>query len=177
MSLTDPADSPTHHGLACFSMILLACGDRYLLLKRSASKRFAPGKWTGLGGRVESDELDDVHASALREFHEETGLNADQITDLSLRRVLLHNRPGAPLTLLLYFTGALSEPLVLNSDEGTLRWLSEDEIAQLDVIENTAEVLPLLIDDLTAEPNGAARPLVGAAHYRDDGVLERIVWA
>ncbi len=164
-------------GLACFSMILLACDERYLLLKRSASKRFAPGKWTGLGGRIEPHELDDVHAAALRELNEETRLTAGQIADFSLRRVLLHNRPGAPLTLLLYFTGTLPEPVVPECDEGTLRWLSEDEIAQLDVIENTAEVLPLLIDDLTARPNGATRPIVGAAHYRDDGALERIVWA
>lgn len=158
-------------------MILLSCENHYLLLKRAESKRFAAAKWTGLGGRVEPDELDDVHAAAFRELYEEAGLNADQVADFSLRRVLLHNRPGAPLTLLLYFIGTLSQLVVPDCDEGTLQWVTEDEIAQLDVIENTAEVLPLLIDDLTAAPDGVDRPLVGAAHYRADGELERIVWA
>ena len=177
--MTTEASTEPHasQGIACFSMILLSCENRYLLLQRAESKRFAPGKWTGLGGRVEPDELDDVHSAALREVSEETGLGADQVADFSLRRVLLHNRPGAPITLLLYFTGGLSQPVTPECDEGSLHWLSEDEIAQLDVIENTAEVLPLLIDDLSAAPQGADRPLVGAAHYRVDGELERIVWA
>ncbi len=94
-----------------------------------------------------------------------------------LRRVLLHNRPGAPLTLLLYFTGRLSEPVTPSCPEGTLHWVTREEMAGLDVIENTADVLPLLIDDLAAGPDGVDRPRVGAAHYRPNGELERIVWA
>lgn len=158
-------------------MILLTCDERYLLLQRSASKRFAPGKWTGIGGRVEPNEFDDLDTAAMRELFEETGLSTEDVTKLNLRRVLLHNRPGVPLTVLLYFTGSLSEPVTPSSPEGTLRWVNEEDIAGLDVIENTAEVLPLLIHDLTAAPDGAERPRVGAAEYRSDGELERIVWA
>lgn len=173
----DPPAIRPGNAVACFSMMLLSCDGRYLLLRRSASKRFAPGRWTGLGGRIEPDEFVDLHSAALRELTEETGLTAEDVTAFALRRVLLHNRPGAPLTLLLYFTGRLVEMVMPACSEGTLHWVNEEEISGLDVIENTAGVLPLLIDDLAAEPDGIDRPRVGAAHYQPNGELEQIVWA
>src|SRR5579885_1949191 len=109
-------------GFAAYSMVLLASGDRYLLLRRAADKRFAPGKWTGLGGRVESRELDNIRESALRELAEEAGLGPAEIRRFSLRRALLHARPGAPLTLLVYFTGEVEQAVTRVSPEGTLSW-------------------------------------------------------
>src|SRR5690606_16105496 len=98
------------------------------------------------------------------------------IAGLALRRALLQARPGAPLTVLLYFTGALAAPLLPASDEGVLSWLTPDEIAGLDVIENTAQVLPLLIADLARDPAGRDAVRLGVAAFQPDGTLERIVW-
>ena len=78
------------------------------MLERAATKRMHPGLWTGMGGRVEADEMGDLTASALRELHEESGIGARDVTDFALRRVVFHARPGAPLTTLLYFTGTLT---------------------------------------------------------------------
>lgn len=172
----DAADRARPPALEVYSMVLLAYGGRYLLLRRAATKRFAPGRWTGLGGRVEPEELADLHAAALREVQEETGIAPEQIAGLTLRRVLVQARPGAPLTLLLYFTGTLAEPVLPASDEGDLAWVTADEIAGLDVIDNTAQVLPLLIDGLTRDPAGREPPRLGVASYHPDGTLERIVW-
>jgi 8-oxo-dGTP diphosphatase len=163
--------------LAAFTMTLLRAGDRYLLLRRSDRKAFAPGRWTGVGGRVEAAEHDDLLAAALREIHEETGLCRPEVHNLSLRRALLQSRPGHPLTVLLYLTAEFTEQRPLTSPEGALHWLGLDDLVGLDVIDNTALVLPLLIADMERDPAGHEPVVTGAASFGPDGSLETIVWS
>ncbi len=167
------------NGVAAYSMILLTCEGQYLLLERSATKRFAPGKWTGLGGRIGPDEFEDVHSAALRELREEAGIVPDQLSSFSLRRALLHNRPSEPLTLLLYFTGELGQQVLPDCPEGTLHWVHPNELDQHDLIDNAAVVIRLLIDDIARDPTGTEPVVVGAARYAPDGhlVADAIVWA
>lgn len=159
-----------------FTVILLRHGERYLLLQRAASKRFAPNRWTGIGGRVEPDELADLSAAALRELHEESGIEQTDVQGFALRRALLSLRPAGPLTLLLYFSGRLAQAVTPHCPEGTLSWRAEAEIAGLDVIENTAAVLPLLIADEKADPDARGPLRLGASRYQPDGSLAGIVW-
>lgn len=163
--------------LAAYTVILLEHGGRYLLLRRAAGKAFAPGRWTGIGGRVEADETGALAASALRELAEETGIVAAQITPLVLRRALCHARPGGPLTVLLYYTARLAEPLLPPCSEGTLAWVAPEELAALDVIETTRPVLPLLVADMARDPLGREPVRLGAAAYDAAGTLRRVVWA
>lgn len=163
--------------LAAYTMILLRHGERYLMLERAGSKRFAPGRWTGLGGRVEPDEFTGLHSTALRELREETGIEPGAVRNLVLRRALLQIRPEHPLTTLLYFTGDLPSLLTPQCPEGTLHWLTRTEIAGVDVIENTALVIPLLIADLQRDPDGMEPPVTGAAEFNSDGSLCRVTWS
>jgi 8-oxo-dGTP diphosphatase len=163
--------------LAAFTMVLLRCNQRYLMLQRSARKSFAPGKWTGIGGRVEPAEFGDVHSSALREIAEETGYSGDQVHNLTARRLILQQRPGHPVTLLIYFTGEVEVPIIGTSDEGTLHWLSESELDSIDIIDNTRLIIPELIRDMQVDPAGDNAPVSGVCTFNPGGEIESIIWS
>lgn len=169
--------TPPHNTFQSYSVIVLRHEGEYLLLRRSPEKRLAPNRWTGIGGHVEPHEWADLTASALRELAEETGIGAAGVDYLALRRVLMHDRPGEPLTLLLYFTGDLRERLTPDCNEGVLDWVKPEAMAALDIIETTAAALPLLIADQARDPCGGEPLRMGLAHYGADSRLERVLWA
>jgi 8-oxo-dGTP diphosphatase len=68
-----------------YSVILLENSGRFLLLKRSLAKTFAPNRWTGIGGRVEAEEFGDLKASALRELQEEAGFEPADLENFTLQ--------------------------------------------------------------------------------------------
>ena len=163
-----PINAVTH-----YTTLFMLFGGQWLLLKRSPHKRLQPNRYTGLGGRVEADELLDLRRSVLRELFEETGLGEDDLAHLTLRRLLTHNRPGEPLTVLFYFTAELRRYALPNCTEGTLHWTLPEAFAKLDIIETTARVLPELVKDINETLEPSVR--LGVAHYRN-GELVRVVW-
>ena len=162
--------------LEALTVSLLRFEKQFLLLRRAENKAFAPGKWTGLGGHVEAEEYTRLRASALREVEEESRLSPSDITNYCLRRAVLVGRPRQPLRVLLYYTGVLSQRVTPACPEGTLFWKQEAEFAGLDIIETTRPVLPLLIQDMDADPDGVGLPVVGVAVFDRHGVFERVVW-
>ena len=156
-----------------YSTVVLFHSGKLLLLRRSASKSFAPDRWTGIGGRVESEEFDDLTSSAGRELFEETDLTAAEVSPLALRRTLTFYRPDEGLVTLLYFTGSTTTDRIPAATEGSLAWIDPSELPGLDIIDNTARVLPLLPGDV-GHPAGEIR--CGIARLDGDGRLVEVVF-
>lgn len=71
-------------------VILITEGERVLLGRRGDKGNYAPGKWCLPGGFIEFDE--DFLSAAIREVKEETGLEVEIVSLLSVKSNFL--RPG-----------------------------------------------------------------------------------
>jgi 8-oxo-dGTP diphosphatase len=167
---------PSPNQFEAYSVILLEHGGRFLLLKRSPAKAFAPNRWTGIGGRVEAGEFGDLKASALRELHEEAGFEPADLENFSLRRTLFLARPDGIFIWLLYFTGQLSVPVTPDCPEGMLAWKEAYEFAGLDIIPTSRPVLSLLFEDLARDPQGLEGVHAGIGVYDSTENYHHILW-
>ena len=93
-----------------------------LLLHRGEHRIYAPGYWNGVGGHLESFELNQPYQACLREIREETGLLAEDLQDLTLRYILLRQNSTEIVQNYIYFGRTLTRHFV-DSDEGKLHWI------------------------------------------------------
>lgn len=98
-----------------------------LLLHRGEHRIYAPGYWNGVGGHLESFELNQPYQACLREIREETGLLAEDLQDLTLRYILLRQNSMEIVQNYIYFGRTLTRD-VEDSDEGKLYWIPWDQV-------------------------------------------------
>lgn len=116
--------------------------DKVILLKRAANKKFAPGFYTGIGGKVgDLSEFinESVLESAYRELSEETKgkLNKDNINLKEFARCIFES--GLKLYYFWSIYNANTLPKVFHS-EGILAWVSTGDLLQQDIIPTTKAV-------------------------------------
>ncbi|WP_305789514.1 NUDIX domain-containing protein [Symbioplanes lichenis] len=116
--------NPVHHQIVCAN-VFIRRGGRLLVLRRSATRKYAANVVHPVGGKVEPDE--DPFTAAQREVVEETGLS---VTNMRLEAVLLDLTPvpDEPHNWLIYHFSADSasgEPH--QTDEGELVWMTPAE--------------------------------------------------
>ena len=136
-------------GLKVYVTVFLFRKNRVLLLERAPHKHFSPGRWTGVGGRVEPDEMANLEAAALREVGEEAGIAAQDVDNLHIRVVLTRLEDG-DVTTVVFFTGHTDHEALRRCDEGRLQWIELDRIADLDLVENAGYALNLALQEKKA---------------------------
>ena len=133
--------------LGVFTAIVLRhpSEDAALLLRRSAGKKRFPGLITGIGGQVElaQGEGEDLGASMLREFQEETKIPLEIVADVRCRLSTLITR-GDLQVLLLWFTGQLTAmPDDLSCTEGELAFFDVNALPSEQMIPTARRAVPV----------------------------------
>ncbi len=122
--------------------VFLFRDDHVLLLRRSEEKAFAPGLWTGIGGRMEPQDMGNVERAALREIGEETGLSDEEVRDLKIR-VVFTQPEGGNISIVIFCTGSTDRVNVGPCKEGDLEWIELSRTSELPMIENAARALKI----------------------------------
>ena len=106
-------------------------GERGILCLYRIGSRVVSDKYVGsAGGHFEQNELNDARACALRELNEELGLCEADIDGLKLRYITLRRMNGE-IRQNYYFFGKLKTDRQLQSTEGNLRWIKDEEFEDL----------------------------------------------
>jgi 8-oxo-dGTP diphosphatase len=130
------------------TLCFITYGDEVLLLRGGPHKRLWAGRYNGVGGHVEAGE--DVHAAALREIDEETGL---AVRDLRLVGIV-HADAGDPAVGILFFvfTARAASKEIGPSPEGTLEWWPVDRLPAAAMVEDLPVLLPKVLRMGPADP-------------------------
>lgn len=123
------------------TLCFITYGDEVLLLKRSQHKRVFPGRYNGVGGHIERDE--DPLTGAIREMHEETGLQVSNVRFAGVIHVDTRHTNGI---LVFVFTAQAASREFVDSDEGSLEWVPRDRVDDLPLVEDLPALLPLVLD-------------------------------
>jgi len=112
------------------STAFLTNENHVLLMKKQSSKLSDRPFWSGLGGHLEPEELNDPKQACYREIHEESGLTAEEMEGLELRYILLRLKDDEIRQQFVYF-GETKTTNVTASEEGELHWIHKDAMSGL----------------------------------------------
>jgi len=135
------------------STAIIQKDGKYLILRRSTSKKVFPGRWTVPGGGLIVDDYTNspkttadawyfaVSNSLKREIKEETGLETNQ---LKYPLDLAFIRPdGVPVVTLSYYGDWKAGDVQLNEESIDYKWVTLDEAKGYDLIEGILEEIEM----------------------------------
>ena len=114
---------------------------KWLMLLRNKKKNdINEGKWIGVGGKVEINESPEE--CIIREIKEETGLNPLKVKYRGMIDFIYEFKDYEKIFL---FTCEDFEGDLIDCNEGTLAWIDEDKILDLDLWEGDVVFLKRLL--------------------------------
>ena len=144
-------------------LVYLQKGDEFLMIHRgSRPGDFHSGMWNGLGGKCDEDESS--LETARREVQEESGLEVplDLFKSMGVLQFPNFKPHKAEDWMVFVFRADVSnismKSLVTESEEGSLHWVSESKLTELNLWEGDRIFLPWVL---------SARPFLGTFWYQD----------
>lgn len=119
-------------------LCLIHKNDKYLLQDR------AKDDWKGYtlpGGHIEKGES--IMDAVVREMKEETGLT---VYNPKLCGVKQFSTDDGRYIVFLFYTDEFSGE-VISSDEGTMHWISKEDLQNVNTVEDFQELLTVMLDD------------------------------
>jgi len=125
---------------------ILTCGSKVLLMKRGLHRELAPGLWAGIGGHIDSQDVENFRAINLietcyREVREETGIERDAICGLKLRYISIRKMETEIRWHHYYFGELKAEITPPKCEEGEFFWLEKNDISTLPMTASVKEPL------------------------------------
>ncbi|TDF99187.1 NUDIX domain-containing protein [Paenibacillus piri] len=143
---------------------------KVLMMKKSNSSLHHETFWSGLGGHMEPDELNDPKRACIREIYEESGLEEADLADLRLRYILLRRKEHEIRQQFVYMGRTLRTDAV-SSEEGELFWIERDGLPAL----RLSRIIRFMLEHSAKHPH-QEQVAVGTISM-DDGREPRIHWA
>lgn len=135
---------PDIHEQVICSNCFVRKDSKYLVLRRSEKKKYAPGVVHPIGGKVDLGE--NPYTAAVREVYEEAGIN---IHNVRLEAVLLEITPviGEPYNwLIFHFSADYKDGEIKETEEGELILLTEEEFKQEKLFPSVKPVIEHIFD-------------------------------
>ena len=143
-------NTPFHaHEYVVCANIFVRKNGKYLLIRRSPQKRFAPNVVHPIGGKVDPGE--NPYSTAQRELLEEAGIRAKNIR---LEAVLLenigkiknHKAVGPDWWMIFHFSGDWASGKLKKCDEGELVLLAPEEIKTQNLIPSVRATIDRILN-------------------------------
>lgn len=129
--------------MVCANVFIRKDG-KYLLMKRSPDKKYAPNKIHPFGGKMDKDE--NPYVGAVREVGEEVGI---EIENLKLEAVIYEQMPDKNLKanwMVFYFSADYKSGKVIKSEEGVVVYLTADEIKESDLFPSVKVIIDHILN-------------------------------
>ena len=136
----------------------------YLLMKRAENRAISPGLWSGIGGHMESAEINNPRAACLREIQEETGIEESRISRLRLLYIIIRRSKDEIRQSYIYF-GETTQTEITQTDEGAVIWINEAELLRREY----SKTLTAMLLHYTRREPGDNAVYAGAAESGESG--------
>lgn len=131
--------APHIHNLVICANIFVRKDGKYLLLKRSPQKKYAPNVIHPIGGKVDPNE--NPYTGAQRELLEEAGI---KVKNMRLEAVIMEIKPVKDEDenwLIFHFSADYESGELITTEEGEFVYFNADEISKQDLFPSVRPII------------------------------------